>query len=615
MIGENKDICMKTRKNLIFTAVAALFIYAAFRIFDSNVLVELQNFSLSGAWGVRNPIFMLLPYDLSQLVVLCSMAICIYIIPKERFFVSDIVVSVLFSFMYLVGYSMYRTDSREILHSHPFSTFLSIVAFLGTAICTLLVISLFRKLRSCKVASSFKVPDVFIRHIFLVSWLLIFMGCIPYLVIRYPAGVEFDAYYQIEQFLGLMPMTALWPPFSSAFMGIFVWVGKNVFGSYDIGLFLLVLVQSLIGSAVFAYTVAAMKKLGVSEIWCGITVVMYAVSPVFTSYITAAIKDAMFSVTVLLFVTLMAEEVLLEKTSIVRKLVASFTALLMCLFRNNGIYILIVCVAVLIVSKTVSFIKERKTSGTALTALLLCAVLLNSVYNSVVLPALNIPAGSVREALSVPFQQTARYLKEYPEDVTDEEASAIAAVLDYNNLAVLYDPNLSDPVKNTYHGESEDLLPYFKAWFAQFLRHPDVYFDATLNNACGFYYPNAHNLIFYNQTWNMDKIFFNPPEQLEEVKNDLYDFVALFESFPGLMIIGSAGANFWIVVYLLFCAVRRKDKKLLFLLIPSLIGIAVCLASPTYTVNGVRYALPYIYANPILVGISFFIKKTSSQES
>ena len=234
---------------------------------------------------------------------------------------------------------------------------------------------------------------------------------------------------------------------------------------------------------------------------------------------------------------------------------------------------------------------------------------MNGAYNSVVLPYLEIPKGSVAEALSIPFQQTARYVREYPEDVTEDEAEIIEAVLDYENLAELYDPIISDPVKATYHGEAEDLIRYLKVWFMQLLRHPDVYFEATLNNIYGYYDTDAQLFIFYDDTRSIDQLVFDEPAALQRSKVWLRDFVRLFESMPGFMLIGNAGVHCWIVVFLLFWTVGRKQWRTLFLLMPSVIGVLVCLASPTYMVNGIRYALPVIYANPFLLGLILMREK------
>ena len=70
-----------------------------------------------------------------------------------------------------------------------------------------------------------------------------------------------------------------------------------------------------------------------------------------------------------------------------------------------------------------------------------------------------------QEALSVCFQQTARYVKYHGDEVTQEEEEAIKKVLNYKDIGNLYDPNLSDPVKKTFKTEStsEDLKNYFKS--------------------------------------------------------------------------------------------------------------------------------------------------------
>ena len=107
---------------------------------------------------------------------------------------------------------------------------------------------------------------------------------------------------------------------------------------------------------------------------------------------------------------------------------------------------------------------------------------------------LGVADGSRKEMLSIPFQQTARYLKEYPDDVTESEENAIEKILDYGSLAENYNPEISDHVKDTFNNSAttQDMVNYFKAWVSMFLRHPDVYFQATFNNTYGYYYP-FHN--------------------------------------------------------------------------------------------------------------------------
>ena len=75
----------------------------------------------------------------------------------------------------------------------------------------------------------------------------------------------------------------------------------------------------------------------------------------------------------------------------------------------------------------------------------------------------NIEPGGIQEALSLPFQQTARYVKEHEEEVTQEEKEAIKGVLAYN-------------------------------------KHPVTYIEATMNQNYYLVYPLVENSTVYDTT-------------------------------------------------------------------------------------------------------------------
>lgn len=92
----------------------------------------------------------------------------------------------------------------------------------------------------------------------------------------------------------------------------------------------------------------------------------------------------------------------------------------MILFRNEARYILIVALPVL----ALLCHGLRKFFLKYLAAVIGFSIL----FYHVLLPICHANPGSIREMLSVPFQQTARYIKEYEADVTAEEREAIDAV-------------------------------------------------------------------------------------------------------------------------------------------------------------------------------------------
>jgi hypothetical protein len=68
---------------------------------------------------------------------------------------------------------------------------------------------------------------------------------------------------------------------------------------------------------------------------------------------------------------------------------------------------------------------------------------------------------------SVPFQQTAALVYHKEEVIEEEDKLIIGKILDYDGLKENYNPELSDPVKNTYnkYATDEDMKEYFGVWF------------------------------------------------------------------------------------------------------------------------------------------------------
>ena len=126
-------------------------------------------------------------------------------------------------------------------------------------------------------------------------------------------------------------------------------------------------------------------------------------------------------------------------------------------------------------------------------------------WHHVVFSFFKITPGSVREILSIPFQQTARYVKYCSQKVTKNEMMAIDAVLDYKVLGKRYNPNLSDPVKWTFKEKSttEQRLRYLKTWATMFFKEPKLYIGATIANKYEYFYPEANLAGFYGFSWSV----------------------------------------------------------------------------------------------------------------
>lgn len=218
-----------------------------------------------------------------------------------------------------------------------------------------------------------------------------------------------------------------------------------------------------------------------------------------------------------------------------------------------------------------------------------------------------------KEMLSVPFQQTARCLLEHPDDVTDEERAAISAILPYDELASLYNPDLSDPVKESVYDEHGNMTPeqrsdYFSAWLSMGLRHPLTYLRATIANTYAYFYPweiigediDRPVLHFYmqgepiNQTFDVHYLM---PDELRQAVND---FLVAQYDVPVLQAIWSPALYIWIFLVLCAYALRSRNYAALIVAIPLLMLLITTLAGP---LNGhLRYILPLAAALPLFAG-------------
>ena len=266
-----------------------------------------------------------------------------------------------------------------------------------------------------------------------------------------------------------------------------------------------------------------------------------------------------------------------------------------CLFRNNGIY-------VLILSFPLILIYSKKYFQTLL-VIFIGVLAFYGTYTKVLLPSLKITDGSIRETLSIPFQQTARYVKYYDKDLSKNDIKVIDKVLEYETLAKRYNPTISDPVKNEFnkYTTKKELLAYLKVWFKCFFKHPLVYIEATLNNIYGYFSPQSTNwYIYYKYDTRIteDKLVNYHYNNLSSLRLILSSFAQGFPYIPLIGLISNIGFNTWLLLGLTTYSIFKKKKEYLIVLSPLLISLLICVASPVNTYF--RYAMPFIFIMPFI---------------
>ena len=545
-----------------------------------------------------------------------------YYFQNKKGHYTTIILSLLFSLFLLFGYSYNTIGNWNLIFGSLRLFLLSLIIFIGYYIffnCTINLLYEYINNHNFKEkASKNKILNfIFNEHPFISTFIILFICYLPYIIAFYPGILSPDPSNQIKQFYGIktkyndysimldenITITNHHPVLHTVILGGLTYFGKTL-GSENFGIFLYSIMQTILLISLLSYTIYYMKKLETPIYLRLITLIIYAFVPIFPLYAMSTLKDVIFAILVIFYILKLFELIRFnnkENYTIKNCIILITLMLLITLFRNNGIYLILMSFPFLLII-------DKKNRFKILITLLI-PVMAYYGFEKILLQSLKITPGSIREVLSIPFQQTARYVKEYPDDVTNEEKEVIDKVLGYENLAKRYDPQKSDPVKNKFnkYATKEDLSNYFKVWFLDFFKHPNVYLEATINNTYGYFYPDAKKwYVYYSYDTRLseDGIDYHY-NNLTTLRNVLSNYAITFPYIPIIGAIVSIGICTWICMLLWAFIMRSKQYKYLIYLTPVLSLILVCIASPVNTYF--RYTLGYTFAIPILIAIYLWI--------
>ena len=547
------------------------------------------------------------------------------IIPKKK---SLKVLSLILAFFMIFGNSFMCVGSTALIFKNIGYFLLSLIMYIGYYYLFLVLISyLFRFLdknnfsEENKEKKDNKFVAAFKKHPFLFSLCFIVICWLPYIISYYPIILSPDPSFQIRQFFGIrtkyadyailldenVVMTNHHPVTHTMLLGGCLKLGTMI-GNDNLGLFFYSIIQISVLASVLAFSIYYMQKMGLKTKYLIGVLLIYALVPMFPLYAMSGVKDVLFGAFIFLYFIFLHN---LVKTKCEgykwwNYLLIIILLILICLFRNNGIH-------VLILSLPFTLIIARKKWKQLLTVMV-CVFGFYGVFDKVILPYYKITPGSIREVLSVPFQQTARLAKYHGNEFTEEEIAVIDKILGYDDLAERYDPELADPVKNEFnkYATDKDLKEYFKVWFNGLIKHPGTYIEATMNNVYGFFYPEKTKWYVYYKfddriTENGFDYHYN---SLETSRNILSEYAVAFPYIPGIGLISNIGFNVWIIFTLFAYAIYKKLYKNILVLAPALILILVCVVGPANTYF--RYALPFIFAMPFIIGV--FLEKRENND-
>lgn len=441
-------------------------------------------------------------------------------------------------------------------------------------------------------------PSLYRKHFLLIGFLVILIGWLPWILLNYPGTSCPDGNLQLKQFLGDADWAAGHPPLSSLIMGSLFSLGRRLVDA-NFGFFLYCFFQTCVGAWIFAYSMKKLLELGISIRWCSVGLLFFAFSPFWGTYAQWFEKDLLYAEVAALQAVFLLEVLRKKGCGVKDGILLAVSSILASLLRNNGIYAVAPALALLVV-----WLKkqERKRAFLVLLAtILVYGGITKGLYYSV----LEMPAPSPAEALSVPFQQTARYVVYYEDELTEYEREVIDHVLSVDGIKC-YDPVISDPVKYYYRGA--ELGEYFKVWFQMFWKHPGCYVSAFINKGYGYLAPVSQNM----EAWiglEGDYTAYDVELGIHHVFDPVLSYALgqlwnLSMVLPLVRYLCTPGLYTWILLALALLLWKHQKPGALILFVPSMMNVLVCLASPL--ASAIRYEMPTVAAVPLLIGWTYY---------
>lgn len=532
------------------------------------------------------------------------------------------VLSIVFSLLMIFGNS-YKNYGNSSLVTDSFLLFgISILMAIGYYyIFSKLISIFFNKIDKYKKKSeSNKFILLFKKHPFIISLVIIILCWLPYIISFYPIILSPDPSYQIKQFFGIrtkyadyailldenVVLTNHHPVIHTILLGGCLKLGSLIVND-NFGLFLYSFIQIIILSCTLSYTIKyMMEHTNISSKFIFAFLLIYGLVPLFPLYAMSGVKDVIFSSFVVLY-TIYLHKIISTKGNNfkIKDYIKLFLIMiLVILFRNNGLYVILLSFPFLF------FLVKNNWKKFGILFILVLSFY--GCFDKVILPAFKITPGSIREVLSIPFQQTARYVKYHEDELTDSDKEIIDKVLGYDDLAERYNPELSDPVKNDFnkYTSKDDLKEYFKVWFKGLLKEPGTYINATINNVYGYFYPEKLSWYIYYKFDDriLDDGFDYHYNSLDNMRDILSSFALFFPLIPLIGLLANIGFTTWLIFAFVCYILYKKRYRELIVYLPALITILICVASPANTYF--RYVLPCVFSLPFLFSI-LFEKKAS----
>jgi len=460
----------------------------------------------------------------------------------------------------------------------------------------------------------------FSKKKFLILWLIIFILWIPVLLAYYPSIWAYDVYDQVPHLIG-QNVTNKHPIIHTLFIELFIIIGKKI-SSYTFGILLLTIVQMIIMSFIFSYSMEKISsKVNNKKLRIFITsllIIYFGILP-FNSIMSISItKDVLFSGLLLLLIIFLYDFIDFEKVSKLKYSIFMIISILFILTKNNALFIFIFFTLLF----TIIYKGNNKKN---IVILSIFSIIISIIINSILLVSTNSKKYNKFETYNIQIQNLIYISIKHPSinEGKDKLFDIIPRKCFDDDLSSNFDKNRVDYVKDKLVNCELNNFNYNKLniiWIKYGLKYPIEYIDSWSNITIGSWYlldeSHANTYPGDNQGYLLTDY-----KYIEGVSEDVPDikFPWLFDKLERVASINRqykdisiwrfiyAPAVYVLSFFLLFVYVI--SKKLTNELIPLIVLLGLFITILNAPVIVVRYIYPFMVCVPIIFVRLFTTKK------
>lgn len=451
-------------------------------------------------------------------------------------------------------------------------------------------------------------------------WCLVTAFWIPYFVAYFPGVYWYDTSWQLMEYYDPSVPFTDHHPFMMTYLYVgFAHIGKALFNNAIYGLYLLVLVQSLLSTLAIACTVCYTGKYNTP--WkCRFFIAAFlTLFPIIPMMSMSLAKDT-FNTPFFVFFSIAFCELWRTQGEILKSV--SFNVffildvLAVSLTKKTGMYIIVLALLLL-----ACFVVKHWSCKIATIVLgSVPYLVVGIIVPTFILPALHIAPGESNEILAVPMQQVANVVHDHKDDLSAAEIDKIQQTyhMDIDQLQGAYCWYRADPIKGQ-ELSSKDVHALITTWMKQLVKHPGDMIAGwgglsvawfSFNVASGEERDLSMMLPINNSKHHYQNIEqYIPWTDNTKAGNAIGRFYAdTLSATPIFNIIWQKA--FWATILpcaIMFLILRSKKNKLnlLMLNLPMFITMLVLFAGPISThTEATRYVLPMLYIIPLFLSLT-----------